>query len=32
MCLKAKAPFKKLKNRNAPKKSTRIEEETNRNS
>jgi len=32
MFKKAKEPFKKLKNRNAPNKSTRIEEETNRNS
>jgi len=32
MCIKAKAPFKKLKNRFEPNKTTRNEEETNGNS
>ena len=32
MCIKAKTPFKKLKNRIEPNKTTRNEEETNGNS
>ena len=32
MCIKAKAPFKKLKNKIEPNKTTRNEEETNGNS
>jgi len=32
LCKKAKAPIKKIKNKNAPNKSARIEEETNGNS